>query len=171
MISVIHQFALDKMTETARLDRIDRHILALLQQDGRLTMQEISDRVGLTPTPVLRRIRIMEEAGLIKGYVALVDQKRAGLPVSVFVSVRLERQREEELQKFSRAIADWPEVLECYLMTGRQDFLLRVVVASLEDYDQFLKSRLTRLEGVASIESSFALAQEKYTSALPVQMG
>ena len=152
-----------------KIDRIDRHILTLLQQDGRLTMQEISDRVGLSPTPVLRRIRLMEDAGLIRGYVALVDQKRAGLPVSVFVSVRLERQREEALQRFSKAIADWPEVMDCYLMTGRQDFLLRVVVASLEDYDQFLKSRLTRLEGVASIESSFALAQEKYTSALPLR--
>ncbi|MBL4929772.1 Lrp/AsnC family transcriptional regulator [Fuscibacter oryzae] len=157
------------MASEPRIDRIDRHILTLLQQDGRLTMQEISDRVGLSPTPVLRRIRLMEEAGLIKGYVALVDQKRAGLPVSVFVSVRLERQREDALLRFSKAIADWPEVMECYLMTGRQDFLLRVVVASLEDYDQFLKSRLTRLEGVASIESSFALAQEKYTSALPLR--
>lgn len=157
------------MSSEPKIDRIDRHILTLLQQDGRLTMQEISDRVGLSPTPVLRRIRIMEEAGLIRGYVALVDQKRAGLPVSVFVSVRLERQREEALQRFSKAIADWPEVMDCYLMTGRQDFLLRVVVASLEDYDHFLKSRLTRLEGVASIESSFALAQEKYTSALPLR--
>ena len=157
------------MSSEPKIDRIDRHILTLLQQDGRLTMQEISDRVGLSPTPVLRRIRIMEEAGLIRGYVALVDQKRAGLPVSVFVSVRLERQREDALQRFSRAIADWPEVMDCYLMTGRQDFLLRVVVASLEDYDHFLKSRLTRLDGVASIESSFALAQEKYTSALPLR--
>ncbi len=157
------------MSSEPKIDRIDRHILTLLQQDGRLTMQEISDRVGLSPTPVLRRIRIMEEAGLIRGYVALVDQKRAGLPVSVFVSVRLERQREDALQRFSKAIADWPEVMDCYLMTGRQDFLLRVVVASLEDYDHFLKSRLTRLDGVASIESSFALAQEKCTSALPLR--
>jgi Lrp/AsnC family transcriptional regulator, leucine-responsive regulatory protein len=157
------------MAETPRLDRIDRHILQLLQDDARLTTAELSGRVGLSATPVLRRVRIMEEAGLIKRYVALVDQKMAGLPVSVFVSVRLEKQREEELQRFSRAIAGWPEVLESYLMTGRQDFLLRVVVASLEDYDRFLKSRLTRLEGVASIESSFALAQEKYTSALPVR--
>ena len=159
------------MGNILKLDRIDRQILDLLQQDGRLTMQQLSDRVGLSPTPVLRRIRIMEDAGLIRGYVALVDQKRAGLPVSVFVSVRLERQREEALQHFSRAIADWPEVMECYLMTGRQDFLLRVVVASLEDYDHFLKTRLTRLDGVASIESSFALAQEKYTSALPLRDG
>lgn len=157
------------MSQEPRVDRIDRQILALLQRDGRLTMQQISDQVGLSPTPVLRRIRIMEETGLIKGYVALVDQKLAGLPVSVFVSVRLEKQREEALQRFSRAIEDWPEVLECYLMTGRQDFLLRIVVSSLEDYDRFLKSKLTRLEGVASIESSFALAQEKYTSALPVR--
>lgn len=156
------------MPSTPKTDRIDRKILTLLQRDGRLTTQQISDQVGLSPTPVLRRVRMMEASGLIKGYVALVDQKLAGLPVSVFVSVRLEKQREEALQRFSRAIADWPEVLECYLMTGRQDFLLRIVVSSLEDYDRFLKSKLTRLDGVASIESSFALAQEKYTSELPV---
>ena len=159
------------MASDPKLDRIDRHILALLQDDCRQTVQAIADTVGLSPTPVHRRIGIMEEAGLIRRYVALVDQKRAGLPVSVFVSIRLERQREEALLHFTRAIAGWPEVLECYLMTGRQDFLLRVVVASLEDYDRFLKSRLTRLEGVASIESSFALAQEKYTSALPLRDG
>jgi Lrp/AsnC family leucine-responsive transcriptional regulator len=159
------------MSQTPKLDRIDRHILALLQKDGRLTAQVIGDKVGLSATPVLRRIKIMEAAGIIRGYVALVDQKLAGLPVSVFVSIRLERQQEEHLQRFSRAIANWPEVLECYLMTGRQDFLLRVVVESLEDYDRFLKSQLTRLDGVASIESSFALAQDKYTSALPVHIG
>lgn len=159
------------MPPAAKIDRIDRQILALLQRDGRQTTQQISDQVGLSPTPVLRRIRMMEESGLIKGYVALVDQKLAGLPISVFVSVRLERQREEALLRFSRAIEDWPEVLECYLMTGHQDFLLRIVVSSLEDYDRFLKSKLTRLDGVASIESSFALAQEKYTSELPVREG
>ncbi len=155
--------------QAPKLDRIDRRILALLQRDARLTAQQIGEEVGLSATPVLRRIRMLEEAGLIKGYVALVDQKQVGLPVSVFVSIRLEKQREEALGHFARAIAGWPEVLECYLMTGQQDFLLRVVVESLEDYDRFLKSKLTRLEGVASIESSFALAQEKYTIALPVR--
>ena len=156
------------MAQEPKLDRIDRHILALLQQDGRIKAQQIADSVNLSVTPVLRRIRIMEQIGLIKGYVAVVDQQKIGLPVSVFVSIKLERQKEELLTRFSAAIADWPEVMECYLMTGRQDFLIRVVVESLEDYDRFLKTRLTRLEGVASIESSFALAQEKYSSALPV---
>lgn len=151
-----------------KLDRIDRQILDLLQRNDRLTAQEIGDRVGLSSTPVARRIRMLEESKLIKGYVALVDQKLVGLPVSVFVSVRLERQQEEALQRFSRAIADWPEVIECYLMTGQQDYLLRVVVEDIEQYDRFLKTKLTRLDGVASIQSSFALAQDKYTNVIPV---
>ena len=153
---------------TRKLDRTDRRILDALQKDGRATVQEISERVGLTPSPCLRRIRMLEEAGIIRNYVAVLDEAAIGLPISVFVSVRLERQREENLNRFSSAIARWPEVLECYLMTGTRDYLLRVVVGSLADYERFLKERLTRLAGVASIESSFALAQIKQTKALPI---
>ncbi|MFM9860266.1 Lrp/AsnC family transcriptional regulator [Pseudoxanthobacter sp. M-2] len=150
------------------LDAIDRKLLTVLQQEGRITAQELAERVGLTASPCLRRIRLLEEAGIIRRYVAVVDQKAVGLPVSVFVSVKLERQREEELDRFAAAIARWPEVLECYLMTGPRDYLLRVVVPDLEAYEQFLKSKLTRLDGVQSIESSFALGQVKYTSVLPI---
>ena len=99
---------------------------------------------------------------------AVLDQQAVGLPVSVFVSVKLERQREQALERFAKAIARWPEVLECYLMTGPRDYWLRVVVPDLAAYEQFLKQKLTRLEGVASIESSFALEQVKYTNVLPV---
>ena len=108
------------------IDAIDRKILAELQRDGRITVQDLAERVGLSPSPTLRRIRMLEEAGILKGYVALVDQARVGLPISVFASVKLERQREEELDRFAEAVARWPEVVECYLMTGRHDYLVRV---------------------------------------------
>jgi Lrp/AsnC family leucine-responsive transcriptional regulator len=150
------------------VDQIDRKLLQLLQQDGRMTAQALAERVGLSPSPCLRRIRIMEEKGIIRGYVALVDQKKVDLPVSVFISIKLERQREEELDAFNAAVSQWPEVVEAYLMTGQQDFLLRVVVSDLDAYERFLKTKLTRVEGVSSIESSFALGQVKHTNVLPL---
>lgn len=151
-----------------RLDEIDRKILRLLQADCRLTLSEIAERVALSASPCHRRIKIMEDAGLIRGYVALVDQRRLGLPVSVFVSIKLERQREKDLEAFAKAISRWPEVLECYLMTGHRDYLLRVVVEDLQAYEKFLKQKLTLVPGIASIESSFALDQIKYSIAVPV---
>lgn len=157
------------MSDTpVRLDEIDRKILRLLQADCRLTLSEIAERVALSASPCHRRIKIMEDAGLIRGYVALVDQRRLGLPVSVFVSIKLERQREKDLEAFSKAISRWPEVLECYLMTGHRDYLLRVVVEDLQAYEKFLKQKLTLVPGIASIESSFALDQIKYSIAVPV---
>jgi Lrp/AsnC family leucine-responsive transcriptional regulator len=149
-------------------DAIDRKILALLQEDGRLSLAALAEKVGLSPSPCLRRVRLMEKAGIIARYVAVLNQRAVGLPVSVFISIKLESQREEALTKFGRAIARWPEVLECYLMTGPRDYLLRVVVADLSAYEQLLKTKLTRLDGIASIESSFALEQVKYTNVLPV---
>lgn len=152
-----------------RLDEIDRRILAALQHDGRLTIAELATRVGLSASPCHRRVRILEDEGVIERYVAVLDQRAVGLPVSVFVSIKLESQREDALQKFARAIAPWPEILECYLMTGPRDYLLRVVVADLAAYETFLKTKLTRLSGIGSIESSFALEQVKYTNKLPVE--
>jgi len=150
-------------------DRIDRKILELLQQEGRTTVQDLAERVGLTPSPCLRRVRRLEQAKVIRGYAAIVDQDAVGLPISVFASVKLERQREDEIDRFSQAVARWPEVMECYLMTGPRDYLLRIVVPDLAAYEQFLKTKLTRLAGVGSIESSFALAQVKYTNVLPIE--
>ena len=150
------------------LDQIDRKILAELQADGRLSLAELAARVGLSVSPCLRRVRGLEESGVIARYVAVLDLRAIGLPVSVFISIKMESQREEALEQFAKAIANWPEVLECYLMTGPRDYLLRVVVADLEAYEWFLKSKLTRLSGVASIESSFALGQVKYTNVLPL---
>src|SRR3979490_579650 len=150
-----------------RLDAVDRKILGLLHTDGRLSLPDIAANVGHLPSPCLRRVRMLERAGVIARYVAVRDQQSVGLPVSVFVSVKLERQREQALERFAKAIARWPEVLECYLMTGPRDYWLRVVVPDLAAYEQFLKQKLTRLEGVASIESSFALEQVKHTTVLP----
>ena len=150
------------------LDEIDRKLLTLLQQDSRLTLQALAERVGLSPSPCHRRIRLMEERGVIARYSATVDQRKVGLPVSVFISIQLTRQKDEDLQRFASAVVNWPEVLECYLMTGHRDYLLRVVVADLAAYERFLKQRLTRLDGISSIESSFALDQIKYSTALPL---
>lgn len=153
---------------TIALDRIDIRILAELQGNGRLTMTELSERVGLSATPCLRRVRLLEERGVISGYVAVVDQNRVGLEVNVFASIRLERQREDELERFNAAVAGWPEVMECYLMTGTRDYLMRIVVGSLGDYERFIKDKLSRLDGVASIESSFALSRVKHTTVVPI---
>src|SRR6478609_8106824 len=151
------------MTE---LDPIDRKILAAMQSDGRITMQELADKVGLSVSPCHRRVKLLEERGVITRYIATVDQKSLGLHVSVFISIKLARQKEEDLNRFEKAISKWDEVLECYLMTGNRDYLLRVVAADLSSYEAFLKNKLTRLEGIASIESSFALSQVKYSIAL-----
>jgi len=152
----------------ARIDDIDRKILAVLQEDAHTTMERLAELVGLSPSPCARRVRNLEAAGVIKRYVAVVDQDKVGLPVSVFASIKLERQREDELDRFSKAILRWPEIVECYLMTGQRDYLLRIVVKDLPAYEAFLKRTLTRLEGVASIESSFALSQIKHSQALPI---
>ena len=158
------------MAESAKMEltAIDRKILRALQEDGRMTIQAIADRVGLSPSPCLRRIRQMERAEIITGYSATVDQKAAGLPVSVFISIKLERQRARELDAFAAAISRWPEVMDAYLMTGQFDFLLRVVCADLETYEHFLREKLTQVEGVGSIESSFSLGTVKVGRALPL---
>ncbi len=151
------------------LDHIGRKIIAAIQSDGRITVQELADKVGLSPSPCARRVKMMEDEGIIKGYSAVIDQAKIGLPVSAFASIKLEKQREDHLDRFAQAIARWPEVADCYLMTGQYDYLMRVVVADLAAYERFLKTKLTRLEGVASIETSFALGQTKRSEVLPVE--
>jgi DNA-binding Lrp family transcriptional regulator len=151
------------------LDAIDRRILAELQQNARIANADLAREVGLSPSPCLRRVRDLEEAGVIRSYVALLEPAAVGLPISVFVQVTLERQIEKALETFEQAILQRPEVMECYLMTGDADYLLRVVVADLTAYERFLKDHLTRVQGVASIKSSFALKQVKYRTALPLE--
>jgi len=151
-----------------RLDAIDIRILKVLQQSADISNVELAERVGLSPTPCLRRVRIMEEAGVIRSRVTLLDPAVLGLNVSVFVSVTLERQVKERLQEFEAEVRRRPEVVECYLMTGESDYLLRIVAPDLATYERFLKESLTRIPGVASIKSSFALNQVAYSTALPL---
>jgi Lrp/AsnC family leucine-responsive transcriptional regulator len=150
------------------LDDTDRKILTLLQDDGRISLADLAEKVGLSPSPCLRRMRNLEKAGVIARYVAVLDQQAVGLPVSVFISIKLASQKQDALDRFAKTISRWPEVLECYLMTGPRDYWLRVVVPDLAAYERFLKQKLTRVDGVASIESSFALEQVKYTNVLPL---
>lgn len=154
--------------KTRTLDEIDRRILVELQRDGRLTNQDLAGRIGVSASPCWRRVRALEEAGVIKGYAALVDPAALGLNVSVFTQVSLERQEKKALQVFEAAVGEWPEIMECYLMTGDADYLLRVVVPDLAAYERFLMARLTRIRGIASIKSSFALRSVKYRTDLPI---
>ncbi len=150
------------------LDDIDRRILAHLQDEARTSNVDLAEKVGLSPTPCARRVKNLEAEGIIGRYVTLVDQKAVGLPVSVFVNVTLERQVEHALVVFESFITDRPEVMECYLMTGDADYLLRIVVADLDAYERFIVDHLTKVPGIANIKSSFALKQVAYKTALPV---
>ena len=149
------------------LDAIDRRILERLQQDGRLSNADLAEKVGLSSSPCWRRVKALEEAGVIKGYAALLDAKTVGLSVNVFVSVSLSTQNEKSLKDFERAAAARPEVMECYLMTGDSDYLLRVVVPDLEAYERFVMD-FTKIPGIAQIRSSFALRPVKQGTALPL---
>ncbi|MEC7943395.1 MAG: Lrp/AsnC family transcriptional regulator [Pseudomonadota bacterium] len=151
-----------------QIDIFDRRILKELQRDGRISNVDLAKAVGLSPSPCLRRVRDLEKSGIIDRYGAILNQGAAGLPLSVFVQVTLERQVETALETFERIIAERPEVLEAYLMTGDSDYLLRIVVPDVSDYEIFLKDHLTRIPGVASIKSSFALNRVKYETALPI---
>lgn len=152
-----------------RLDRIDLAILDHLQRDGRATSNEVADAAGLSASPAHRRQKLLEEAGIIRRYVALLDQDRVGLPVSVFVSIRLSAQTEDHLAAFERAIAGLPEVMECYVMSGASDYLLRVVAPDLGAYEEFLRTQLTRIPGVHGVESAFALKRVVYRTNLPIR--
>lgn len=151
------------------LDDIDRRILAVLQDNGRISNVELAERVGLSPSPCLARVRGLERNGLIRGYVALVDPGRVGLGVSVFIQVSLEKQVGRALDTFESAMTAMPEVMECYLMTGDSDYMLRVLVEDVAALQRFIVDKLSKVPGVASIRSSFALKQVKFKTAVPVR--
>jgi Lrp/AsnC family transcriptional regulator len=150
------------------LDETDLKILRAMQRDGEASIQEIGDRVGLSHTPVWRRIRRMQEAGLICGRTWRLDPERAGLDVSIFVFVKLDRHSPEVLEAFEAATLDVPEILQCYTMSGEFDYLLRVVVGSVRDYEKTIKGKLLRLPHVGSLNSHFALNEIKNTGDLPL---
>ncbi len=149
------------------MDNKDRQILAALQKDGRLSNQELSERVNLSPSPCLRRVRIMEQAGVIRGYTALVDQKAWGLPVTVFIRIKLERHSDDVVQAFERTMLEMDEVMDCWLMTGRSDYQLRVIAADLDAYEAFVRGKLQHITGIASIDTSFAYGSVKRSQAYP----
>ncbi len=150
------------------LDPTDWKILARLQDDARLSNVELAAAVHLSPSPCLNRVRSLEAGGIIRRYVTLLDPLELGLTVSVFIQVTLEKQVESALEIFEHAIKARPEVMECYLMTGDADYLLRVVVADVQALGRFILDFLTRIPGVGNIRSSFALKQVKYQTALPL---
>ena len=151
------------------MDNIDFKILNALQQNARITNQELSETVNLSPTPCLRRVKMLEEAGVIKGYSAIVNPEAYGLPIMAFVSVRLERKTEAEIASFEKAIIALDEVFACYLMSGRSDYMLQVFARSLKDYERFVRQSLTRVPGLGEIETHFAFGQVKQAMTLPQQ--
>jgi Lrp/AsnC family leucine-responsive transcriptional regulator len=161
-----------RSSETAqfgrRLDSIDLKILAALQENARIANVELADAVHLSPSPCLARVKSLERDGFISRYVTLLDPRAVGLGVNVFVQVRLEKQVEPSLNVFERAVSQRPEIMECYLMTGSADYLLRVVVPDLEAFQRLLTEFVAKIPGVGNIQSSIALKQVKYKTALPL---
>lgn len=154
-----------------KLDRYDQRILEALQRDGRISNQELADHIGLSPSPCLRRVRALEESGLIAGYRAVLDARRLGLKLIAFISISMDRHTPERFANFDAAVVTWPEVLECSLITGRDaDYQLKVVVADMDAYQDLLLNRLTRIEGVTGVHSSFVLRQIIERTALPVAL-
>ena len=151
------------------LDRFDRAILQALQLDGRIANSTLAERVHLSESACLRRVRALEQSGLIEGYAAIVNQQKAGCPVNVFVNITLDRQDEPDLRKFEDAVRRIPEVMECYLMTGDYDYVVRVVVADTADFERVHSKHLTRLPGVARVHSSFALRTVQKARELPIK--
>jgi DNA-binding Lrp family transcriptional regulator len=152
------------------LDRIDRSILHELQLDARLSNAALAGRINLSESACLRRVRRLEEDSMITNYVALVDQSRADYPDNVFVQITLESQQQDDLAAFEAAVAALPEVMECYLMSGDSDYLLRVIVCDALDYERIHSQHLTRLPGVDRVQSSFALRTVTKRTELPVRV-
>ncbi len=150
------------------LDITDLRILAALQRDANLTNVELAAKINLSPSPTLARVKRLEGDGVISRYVALVDPHALGLKVNVFVRVSLEKQEAGALEKFEQAVSHFDEVMEVYLMTGDEDYLLRIVVPDLQALEKFILENLTRIPGIKNIKSSFALKQVKYKTALPI---
>jgi len=148
----------------------DKKILELLQQNARFSNVTLAERVNLSPSACLRRVRALEEQGYIQRYVTLLDPLRIGLGVSVFMQVSLDKKDEATLKRFEKAMIRRPEVMECYLMTGDSDYLLRVVVPDVAEFERFLMEHITKIPGIAMIKSSFTLKQVKYTTVLPVDV-
>lgn len=151
------------------LDRYDRQILRALQGNGRISNQELADSISLSPSPCLRRVRQLEQQGLIDGYVALLNARKLGLTLLAFIQVSMDKHTPERFARFEALIDSYPEVLECHLITGQSaDYLMKVIVADMDAYQQFLLQKLTTIEGVSGVHSSFVLKSPVHKTALPV---
>jgi Lrp/AsnC family leucine-responsive transcriptional regulator len=152
-----------------KLDRYDRRILEELQRAGRISNQELADRIGLSPSPCLRRVRALEESGIIRGYAALLDAKTLGLNLMAILSISMDKHTPERFERFDAAVADIPEVQECLLITGRDaDYQLKVVVRDMDAYQDLLLNKITRIEGVTGVHSSFVLRRVVERASLPL---
>jgi Lrp/AsnC family leucine-responsive transcriptional regulator len=151
------------------LDRYDRQILEILQHDGRISNQDLADRIGLSPSPCLRRVRTLEEVGLITGYRALLDAKKLGLSLMALIGISMDQHTPERFANLESAIAEIPEILECLLITGQQsDYQLKVVVRDMDAYQDLLLNKITRIQGVTGVHTSFVLRKVVDRSSLPV---
>lgn len=151
-----------------KIDQIDRRILRALQKDGRLQNVELAKRVGLSPSPCLRRVRRLEEAGVIDRYAALLDASKIGVNLTVFARISLMSQDAETVERFTHAMRNLPQVVECYVMAGECDALLRVVAADLDDYRRFQSTHLTRVNAVQTVKTDIPLQKIKLSSELPL---
>lgn len=151
------------------LDRYDHLILEALQKNGRISNQELADAINLSPSPCLRRVRQLEESGLIDGYVALLNARKLGLTLMAFIQISMDKHTPERFELFEHAVSNYAEVLECHLITGQSaDYLLKVIVKDMDGYQQFLLQKLTRIEGVSGVHSSFVLKSPVSKTALPI---
>ena len=151
------------------LDRYDRLILQSLQKNGRISNQELADSISLSPSPCLRRVRALEEAGLIDDYVALLNARKLGLTLLSFIQISMDKHTPDRFDLFEKTVEAYPEVLECHLITGQSaDYLIKVIVKDMDAYQQFLLQKLTRIEGVSGVHSSFVLKSPVDKTALPV---
>ncbi len=152
-----------------KLDRYDRQILAALQADARLSNQELADRIGLSPSPCLRRVRRLEDSGLIEGYRAMLNARALGLKLMAFINISMDRHTPDRFDLFESQIANCPEVLECHLITGQDaDYLLKVIVDDMDGFQRLLLEKITRIDGVSGVHSSFVLKSPANKTALPV---
>ncbi|KEF32167.1 Transcriptional regulator BkdR of isoleucine and valine catabolism operon [Marinobacter nitratireducens] len=158
-----------KSKKLVKLDRTDRRILEQVQKNGAFTNQELAEQVGLSPSPCLRRVRALEEAGIIVRTVTILDQKKLGLDLTAIILIGMDRHTPERFAEFEEKVSEYPEVQECYLITGQDaDYMLKIVVPDMDHYHQFLLNRITRIQGVSGVHSSFVLRRVIDTNALPL---
>lgn len=152
-----------------KLDRTDRRILEVLQRDARISNQDLADQIGLSPTPCSRRVRRLEDSGLVRGHVTLLEQGRLGLQLTAYIGITMDRHTPDRFEAFEQEVASYPEVMECSVVTGQSaDYLLKAVVADMATYERFLLGKLTRIPGVTGVHSSFELRRVIQRTALPL---